>query len=99
MTSSDSELDFEEVSNANSEQLYCSSSSFDEDDSDLEPDEIRGMEPYQFEPELADDEPAVRGRVQAAKTTRPATSLFLAICLLPPSVTGAHVSGCLNVAW
>ncbi len=50
-------------------------------------------------PELADDEPAaVRGRVQAAKTTRPATSLFLAICLLPPSVTGAHVSGCLNVA-
>ncbi len=59
MTSSESELDFEEVSNASNEQLYCSSSSFNEDDdSDAEHGEIRGIEPYQFEPKVADDETA-----------------------------------------
>ena len=36
---------------------YCSSSSIDEEDSDLEHNEIQGMEPYQFEPELTNDEP------------------------------------------
>ena len=57
--SSESEQDFEEESNASSEQLYCSSSSFNEDDSDVEDGEILGIEPYQFEPEVADDdEPA-----------------------------------------
>ena len=59
MSSSESEQDFEEESNASSEQLYCSSSSFNEDDSDVEDREILGIEPYQFEPEVADDdEPA-----------------------------------------
>ena len=37
--------------------LYCSSSSFEEEGLDLEHNEIQGMEPYQFEPELTNDEP------------------------------------------
>ena len=35
---------------------YCLSSPFDEEDSEVKSEEIRGLEPYQFEPKLADDD-------------------------------------------
>ena len=70
MSSSKSEQDFEEESNASSEQLYCSSSSFNEDDSDVEDGEIlaRTKSPQPDRRYLRD--------VAGSRITRPATSLF-----------------------